>query len=132
MFASAHHRYARRRYKLPMRIGHYFLVGSVAVRKHSAMKMMHKIDKSGPIDAIVPPNVALIEEGGRGDQAMEPYAVYLLGRYRAGESLEQLVVAEGIPRKRIIMRLRVAAKHVQAQERTLRAVPRQLPSERAA
>jgi hypothetical protein len=75
---------------------------------------MRKIDKSGPIDARVPANVALIEQGCKGDQEMEPYAVYLLGRYRAGESVEQLVVAEGIPRKRIIMRLRVAEKYVQA------------------
>lgn len=45
---------------------------------------------------------------------MEPYAVYLLGRYTAGESVEQLVAMEGIPRERIIMRLRMATKHVHA------------------
>jgi hypothetical protein len=63
---------------------------------------------------------------------MEPYAVYLLGRYWAGETVEQLVAAEGIPRKRIIMRLRMAAKHVQAHKRTLRAGLRQLPGDSAA
>ena len=63
---------------------------------------------------------------------MEPYAVYLLGRYRSGETVEQLVVAEGISRKRIIMRLRVAAKHVQAQQRTSVPASRHFPVERAA
>jgi hypothetical protein len=60
---------------------------------------------------------------------MEPYAVYLLGRYRAGETVEQLVVAEAIPRKRIIMRLRMAEKY---EERTLRASSGQLLRQRAA
>jgi len=103
----------------------------VGITKHLAMGR-HTIDGGGPTDARVLLNVALIEQGTRGDQQMESYAVYILGRYRAGETVDQLVAAEGIPRKRLIMRLRVAAKHVQAQQRALRAGARQRPCERAA
>jgi hypothetical protein len=39
---------------------------------------------------------------------MEPYAVHLLRRYEAGETIEQLAVNEGIPPERILMRLNAA------------------------
>ena len=42
---------------------------------------------------------------------MEPYAVYLLHRFNAGESIDQLVATEGIQRDRIVMRLRAALRH---------------------
>jgi hypothetical protein len=43
---------------------------------------------------------------------MEPYAVSLLRRFNAGESVDELVATEGIPRERIVMRLRAATEFV--------------------
>jgi len=43
---------------------------------------------------------------------MEPYAVYLLRRFNAGESVDQLVATEGIRRDRVIARLRAALGYV--------------------
>ncbi len=39
---------------------------------------------------------------------MKPYAVYLLERFRAGETVEELAVNEGIPVDRIQIRLDAA------------------------
>jgi hypothetical protein len=63
---------------------------------------------------------------------MEPYAVYLLGRYRAGESVEQLVATEAVPRERIVMRLKVAAKYLQGTKTNALHRTPAVPSERAA
>jgi len=41
---------------------------------------------------------------------MKPYAVYLLERFKAGESPEELALSEGISVGRIRIRLAVAAK----------------------
>ena len=41
---------------------------------------------------------------------MKPYAVYLLERFKAGETPEELARAEGIPLDRIKMRLTAAAE----------------------
>lgn len=56
---------------------------------------------------------------------MEPYAIQLLRRFKAGETLEQLVASEGIPRERIVVRLEAARNF----ERT-RAAEAGLASER--
>jgi hypothetical protein len=45
---------------------------------------------------------------------MEPYAVQLLRRFRAGETLEQLVATEGIRRERILIRLEAARRYERA------------------
>lgn len=42
---------------------------------------------------------------------MKPYAVYLLERFEAGETAEELAVREGIPLERIQMRLHTAAEY---------------------
>ncbi len=55
---------------------------------------------------------------------MEPYAVYLLRRFNAGESVEQLAASEGIPRDRILMRLSAALHYRGNQkEKTAAALP---------
>ncbi len=41
---------------------------------------------------------------------MKPYAVYLLERFLAGESVEQLAATEGIPLERIQSRLDAAVR----------------------
>lgn len=41
---------------------------------------------------------------------MKPYAVYLLDRYRAGETAEQLALKEHIPVERIMIRLAAAVE----------------------
>jgi hypothetical protein len=41
---------------------------------------------------------------------MKPYAVHLLERFEAGETVEELAVKEGIPIDRIRMRLAAAAE----------------------
>ena len=56
---------------------------------------------------------------------MEPYALYLLRRFRSGESVGQLVSSEGIPRDRIIVRLLAAGRHQRAQKHKLRIAKRQ-------
>ena len=43
---------------------------------------------------------------------MKPYAVYLLERFKAGETPEELALREGIPIERITIRLAVAAEFV--------------------
>jgi hypothetical protein len=43
---------------------------------------------------------------------MKPYAVHLLERFEAGETVEELAVKEGIPTDRIRMRLAAAAELV--------------------
>jgi len=43
---------------------------------------------------------------------MKPYAVYLLERYKAGETPEELALREGIPVERVRMRLAAAAEFV--------------------
>ena len=50
---------------------------------------------------------------------MEPYAVYLLRRFKAGETVEQLVASEGIRRDRIAARLLAAQRYERAQKREL-------------
>ncbi len=45
---------------------------------------------------------------------MEPYALYLLRRFDAGESLEELVRTEGIQRERILIRLRAALQYAKS------------------
>jgi hypothetical protein len=47
---------------------------------------------------------------------MEPYAVHLLRRLKAGESVDQLVVSEGIQRERIVTRLRAALRYAERAE----------------
>jgi hypothetical protein len=39
---------------------------------------------------------------------MKPYAVYLLERFQAGETAEELALSEGIPLDRIVKRLAAA------------------------
>jgi hypothetical protein len=41
---------------------------------------------------------------------MKPYAIYLLARFKAGETAEELALREGIPVERIRMRLAAAAR----------------------
>jgi hypothetical protein len=41
---------------------------------------------------------------------MKPYAVYLLERFEAGETAEELALSEGIPLERIRIRLAAAAE----------------------
>ena len=43
---------------------------------------------------------------------MKPYAVHLLERFEAGETVEELAVKEGIPIDRIRVRLAAAAEFV--------------------
>ena len=47
---------------------------------------------------------------------MEPYALILLRRFKAGESAEEIATAEGIPVERIEMRLAAAAAFEQRQK----------------
>lgn len=47
-----------------------------------------------------------------GETEMKPYAVYLLERFQAGESVQELSVREGIPLERIRMRLVAASDFV--------------------
>ncbi len=51
---------------------------------------------------------------------MEPYAVHLLCRFKAGETVEQLVVNEGVPPERIIIRLKAARNYERAQKNSSR------------
>ena len=44
---------------------------------------------------------------------MKAYAFYLLDRFRAGETLEDLAAREGIPADRIQVRLEAAARFLQ-------------------
>ncbi len=62
---------------------------------------------------------------------MEPYAVYLLRRFNAGESVEQLAATEGIPRDRILMRLSAALHYQGNQKERSRAALRDVPAEAA-
>ncbi len=43
---------------------------------------------------------------------MKPYALCLLERFEAGETVEELAEREGIPKERIQMRLAAAAEYV--------------------
>ncbi len=61
---------------------------------------------------------------------MESYASGLLRRYRAGESLERLVATEGIPRERIIVRLKAAWRFERAPQGAYRS--RETPYQAAA
>lgn len=54
---------------------------------------------------------------------MKPYAIYLLARFKAGESAEQLAVREHIPIDRIKMRLAAAAKVEQTHARKSHRTP---------
>ncbi len=49
---------------------------------------------------------------------MKPYAVYLLERFQAGESVEELSVREGIPVERIRTRLAAASDFVRTRKAT--------------
>ncbi len=56
---------------------------------------------------------------------MEPYAVYLLRRFHAGETIDQLVATEGIQRERIARRLRAALRYAKTSRARLsvQAIP---------
>jgi hypothetical protein len=41
---------------------------------------------------------------------MKPYPIYLLERFKAGETAEELALSEGIPIERIRVRLAAAAR----------------------
>ena len=45
---------------------------------------------------------------------MATYAGYLLRRFNTGESVAELIASEGVPRERIIMRLKAAFRYEQA------------------
>jgi hypothetical protein len=49
---------------------------------------------------------------------MKPYAVYLLERFQAGESVEELSVRECIPAERIRMRLAAASNLMRTRKAT--------------
>ncbi len=63
---------------------------------------------------------------------MEPYAVHLLRRFKAGETVEQLAASEGIPRDRIIIRLAAARGYERAKAPIWQKAPQELPVEIAA
>jgi hypothetical protein len=63
---------------------------------------------------------------------MEPYAGYLLRRFRAGESLEQLEASEAIPRERITVRLKAALRHERTQAGKFRSRVQETPHQLAA
>ncbi len=60
--------------------------------------------------------------------AIEPFALLLYRRHRAGESVAELAAAFGIPEDRVSMRLRVAAAHAERLdvEQSLQALHEQL------
>ncbi len=59
---------------------------------------------------------------------MEPYAVYLLRRLYAGESIDELGASESIERRRIVARLRAAVRYVTEHEQC--AAVQEIPPER--
>jgi hypothetical protein len=63
---------------------------------------------------------------------MEPDALYLLRRFRAGESVGRLVSTEGIARERILVRLRVARRYERAHRHALQTDNQELPRMAAA
>lgn len=52
---------------------------------------------------------------------MQPYAVYLLERFRAGETAEDLAASEGIPLDRIQIRLDAAMEFERTREAAVSA-----------
>lgn len=56
----------------------------------------------------------------QGGKMMRPYALCLLRRFKAGESVEQLAAVEGIPVERISMRLAAAAEFEKMHQRNRR------------